>query len=212
MCFSPLTAVSKSQAVAASLAVPALAQAGSQAQVIAVAATTVVRVAIAGAVVIADRQAAEVATKDQASQRWGTEMMQPTNRGAKMNRIEHLLTCLAEECAEVQQAISKALRFGLHDGYPNAATTNAEAIGREFVDVVAVMEMLVDCGVIKLPPNRLARTEQKKSWVNEWMIYAAERGTLEPDPLLDSATEVLLQTNQGKVAGINFPDDWYSTT
>lgn len=30
-----------------------------------------------------------------------------------MNKAEHLLTCLAEECAEIQQAVSKALRFGV---------------------------------------------------------------------------------------------------
>lgn len=95
-----------------------------------------------------------------------------------MNRTEHLLICLAEECAEVQQAITKALRFGLDDGYPNAGTTNAQEIGREFIDVVAVMEMLVDFGVIKLPPNRLARTEQKKSRVTEYMVYAEQRGSL----------------------------------
>lgn len=95
-----------------------------------------------------------------------------------MNHTEHLLTCLAEECAEVQQAIAKALRFGLDDGYPGAGATNAQDIGREFIDVVAVMEMLVDTGVIKLPPNRLARTEQKKSRVNEWMAYAEQHGTL----------------------------------
>lgn len=95
-----------------------------------------------------------------------------------MNQTEHLLTCLAEECAEVQQAIAKALRFGLDDVNPSAGITNAQDIGREFIDVVSVMEMLVDSGVINLPPNRLARTEQKKSRVKEWMVYAAERGTL----------------------------------
>ena len=98
-----------------------------------------------------------------------------------MNRTEHLLTCLAEECAEVQQAIAKALRFGLDDGRPGAGSSNAQDIGREFVDVVALMEMLVDSGVIKLPPNRLARTEQKKSRVEEWMAYAEQRGALKGD-------------------------------
>ena len=98
-----------------------------------------------------------------------------------MNRTEHLLTCLAEECAEVQQAIAKALRFGLDDGRPGVGLSNAQDIGREFVDVVALMEMLVDSGVIKLPPNRLARTEQKKSRVEEWMAYAEQRGALKGD-------------------------------
>ena len=34
-----------------------------------------------------------------------------------MNREEHLLTILSEECAEVIKDVSKALRFGLDD-YP----------------------------------------------------------------------------------------------
>jgi len=45
-----------------------------------------------------------------------------------MNRTEHLLVCLAEECAEVGQAVAKALRFGLDDG----RTRTLEEVGREF--------------------------------------------------------------------------------
>lgn len=109
-----------------------------------------------------------------------------------MNRTEHLLVCLAEECAEVQQAISKALRFGLDDGYPGQTTTNAQDIGREFIDVVAVMEMLVDTGVITLYPNRLARTAQKKNKVEEWMAYSEQRGALTP------AAEICKRMEEGK--------------
>ena len=36
-----------------------------------------------------------------------------------MNKQEYLLTCLSEECAEIQQAVSKALRFGLDNYNPN---------------------------------------------------------------------------------------------
>ena len=39
-----------------------------------------------------------------------------------MNKAEHLLATFAEECAETQQAIGKALRFGHKDGYPGAST------------------------------------------------------------------------------------------
>lgn len=95
-----------------------------------------------------------------------------------MNRVEHLLVCLAEECAEVQQAIAKALRFGLDDGYPNGSASNAQDIVREFVDLISVAEMLEAEGVLVLPPNKLARVEQKKIKVSHYMEYAKERGTL----------------------------------
>ena len=29
-----------------------------------------------------------------------------------MSEVEHLLVCLSEECAEIQKAVSKTLRFG----------------------------------------------------------------------------------------------------
>ena len=98
-----------------------------------------------------------------------------------MNISEHLLVCLAEECAEVQHAIAKALRFGLNDLGPDASLTNAQQISQELIDVIAVMEMIVDYGIIKLPPNRLARTEQKKLKVAEHMAYAKRRGSLTDD-------------------------------
>lgn len=91
-----------------------------------------------------------------------------------MNRTEHLLACLAEECAEVQHAVAKALRFGLDDGYPGAASTNAQDIAREFIDVLAVMEMLEESGAIErlLDPQAIDR---KKDRVNEYIEYAARR-------------------------------------
>lgn len=97
-----------------------------------------------------------------------------------MNRTEHLLTCLAEECAEVQQAVAKALRFGLDDGYPGAATTNAQDIAREFADLLAVIEMLEDAKAIARSTDTHA-IERKKSRVTAYMIYAEERGALQPN-------------------------------
>ena len=95
-----------------------------------------------------------------------------------MNRTEHLLVCLAEECAEVQQAVSKALRFGLGDGYPGSGSTNAQDIARELMDLHAVMEMLVVAGLIVIPSDMFEKTCEKKARVMEYMDYAEERGTL----------------------------------
>lgn len=67
-----------------------------------------------------------------------------------MTKSENLLVTLSEECAEVQQAVSKVLRFG-RDNY-NPATpqvTNELEVLTEYYQLVAVMEMLIESGVLK---------------------------------------------------------------
>ena len=59
-----------------------------------------------------------------------------------MNTTEYLLICFSEECAEVAHEISKALRFGLQEVMPGQPLTNEERIAREFVDLLAVYEIL----------------------------------------------------------------------
>jgi len=97
-----------------------------------------------------------------------------------MNKKEHLLTCLAEECSELQQAISKALRFGLDDGSPDKTTTNLQDIKQELIDIKSVVEMIQDEGIWERPgkiyeENRMA---EKIAKVQKYMDYAKKRGTL----------------------------------
>jgi NTP pyrophosphatase (non-canonical NTP hydrolase) len=97
-----------------------------------------------------------------------------------MNVEEHLLICLAEECAEVAQACSKALRFGLADQWPERGDiTNAENIARELEDLFGVVRMLYARGMIRDCDN--ARTLAKSRKVANYMAYARARGTLEPE-------------------------------
>lgn len=95
-----------------------------------------------------------------------------------MNKMEHLLICLAEEAAEMQQAACKALRFGLDDGHPDGQTTNAEDIMKEYTDLIAIMTMLFEAGIIK-DFNMDRAIELKREKVLGYMDYARERGTLE---------------------------------
>lgn len=98
-----------------------------------------------------------------------------------MNRIEHLLTCISEECAEVQQAVAKAQRFGLDDGYPGTDRTNRGDLEKEITDLFAVLEMLEDEGVLQVTSSRRKEIDLKKAKVCEFMRYAERRGTLTPN-------------------------------
>lgn len=98
-----------------------------------------------------------------------------------MNTLEHLLVCLMEECAEVQQAASKSLRFGLDDKYPEKPTNNREDLRNELTDLNAIVELLMDAGAITPLPRleHAAQVERKRLKVRHWMEYARHQGTLE---------------------------------
>ena len=95
-----------------------------------------------------------------------------------MNRIEHLLTCLAEEAAEVQQAVFKALRFGLDDGYPGTTRTNCGDIVDEVTDLLAIVQMLQESSMLPPSVGYQGDIDEKKCKVIKWMLYAEEKGML----------------------------------
>ncbi len=88
-----------------------------------------------------------------------------------MNRLEHLLVILAEECSEVAQRASKAIRFGIDEVQPGQDETNARRLERELGDLMAVAEML---GLPVRESDKLA----KRIKVKEYMDYARKMGTL----------------------------------
>lgn len=97
-----------------------------------------------------------------------------------MTKSEYLLVCLIEECAEIQKAATKMLRFGNNHG--SGTTTvminqNRENIAHELEDLAGVVEMLRDDDVIR-PPHTLA-TQAKKEKVERYMEYSRSIGCLE---------------------------------
>jgi hypothetical protein len=102
-----------------------------------------------------------------------------------MTRQEHLLTIIAEECAEVAQRCSKAIRFGLDEMQPGQDKTNAQRIIQEYLDLWAVMHMLT--GESKHFADSLKQTdaswtaqeEVKKLKVEKFLLYSQECGTLQ---------------------------------
>lgn len=96
-----------------------------------------------------------------------------------MNRQEHLLTVLGEEGVEVAQRCSKALRFGLSEIQPGQELTNAERIRGEYIDLLAVMRMLVEEGAIEpVTDDDIPLMEQKRQKVEKFLLYSKEQGTL----------------------------------
>lgn len=66
-----------------------------------------------------------------------------------MRGIENLCVVAMEECAELQQALSKSLRFGFDNYNQNTPEkTNKVDILNEYYQLIGVMEMLIDSGEI----------------------------------------------------------------
>ena len=98
-----------------------------------------------------------------------------------MNTTEYLLSCLSEECAEVQKNVGKALRFGLDDMDQNTKIgTNCELILEEFYHICAMVEMLQENGSLKRHSNFFQEEliNEKKKRVAKFMEYSKSKGTL----------------------------------
>lgn len=94
-----------------------------------------------------------------------------------MNRIEHLMVIAMEECTEVGQRLSKALRFGLDQTQDGQEYNNRERIMVEFDDLVAAIEMLRD--EINLRETNNDAVQGKKNKVERYLEWCREKlGTL----------------------------------
>jgi len=95
-----------------------------------------------------------------------------------MNRSEHLLACLAEECDEVGQRVMKALRFGLAEVQKGQPLNNADRIAAEYADLVAVYEICRAEGILPAPE---VDVEAKQAKIARYMNLAEDVGALEPE-------------------------------
>jgi len=93
-----------------------------------------------------------------------------------MTRIEYLLVCLMEECAEVSQAASKSLRFGLGDRYKDKDTPE-KALAAEILDLIAVIGMLQAENVADSDATTyMEGLSRKRDKVEKYILYSQERG------------------------------------
>jgi len=84
-------------------------------------------------------------------------------------RERELLGILQEEAAEIVVAVSKALRFGLADGYPGTDRVNRLDIAAEIGDLLGVMDMLTVEGVYLNEETLLAHRMNKRAKVERFL-------------------------------------------
>lgn len=104
-----------------------------------------------------------------------------------MNRTEHLLSILAEECAEVAQRVTKALRFGLTEVQSGQPLTNAQRITYELGDLMGMVDMLESEGHIESPSDEAIA--KKRVAVEKYLKLSASVGTLEPTASVSTPKE-----------------------
>ncbi len=99
-----------------------------------------------------------------------------------MNKTEYLLVCLMEECAEVAQRASKAIRFTLEECQPDLEPqrSNAQRIVDEIHDLEAVIELLYEKNILPKAPalSRHDAISAKRRKINKFMDYSIVRGAL----------------------------------
>jgi len=93
-----------------------------------------------------------------------------------MNKQQLLLIMLMEECDELSQRASKALRFGLNEVQEGQSLTNARRIIYEFNDLVSVLEELTNAKAGELIDDTMLFLKKEK--IEKWLAYSEEQGVL----------------------------------
>lgn len=84
-----------------------------------------------------------------------------------MDKEREILLVAQEECAEVIQAISKCFRFGLDNVKPGKPKTNREHLEEELGDLMAMMNLMCDNGLVNVDNIENAardKVEKLKQW------------------------------------------------
>jgi NTP pyrophosphatase (non-canonical NTP hydrolase) len=84
------------------------------------------------------------------------------NKFLKMKQLneanQEILLITQEECAEVTQAISKVFRFGMD--YEYNGETNREHLEEEIGDLMCMIDLLIDNGIISESAVMTAKNEK----------------------------------------------------
>jgi NTP pyrophosphatase (non-canonical NTP hydrolase) len=84
-------------------------------------------------------------------------------------QTREVMAILQEECAEVTQAVSKCFRFGLDNYKPGKPKTNREHLEDELGDVLAMIDIMLEMGIVDAPTLEVAKRakiQKLKKWSN----------------------------------------------
>jgi hypothetical protein len=105
-----------------------------------------------------------------------------------MNRQQYLLLCAMEECDELSQRLSKAIRFGLDEIQPGQNENNARRICLELADLMGAFDLITADAVMKpvleaaFPGDAVADQwiKAKKRRIERYYQYSVQQGTVTP--------------------------------
>lgn len=130
-----------------------------------------------------------------------------------MKNTENLCVIVMEECAELAKAVSKALRFGFNSPKdPDTENGNGNSILTEYYELNAVMEMLMETGILKPFPQDLIDfiKADKKTRVLHYTDLSKVIGTIEDAEDTENAQDtidILTDYIINKIHSCPFDDD-----
>ena len=83
------------------------------------------------------------------------------------NKIQEALGILQEECAEVIVEVSKIRRFGLDSVHYKTNLKHSTMLEIEVGDVLALVDILIDQGILNLNNLELYKTNKKEK-LKQW--------------------------------------------
>lgn len=83
-----------------------------------------------------------------------------------------------EECDELSQRCSKALRFGLKEIQPGQKLTNGQRIDDEFKDLVVAMWEASSTGKFKMVDLTNKEAKSRIARINKYLAYSKKLGIL----------------------------------
>ena len=89
-------------------------------------------------------------------------------------QIQEALDILQEECAEAIVEVSKCRRFGMDSIHYKSGVKHGTALEMELGDVLAMIDILVDQGVIDRDGLEVA-TENKKLKLQQWSTIYGDK-------------------------------------